>query len=290
MNFGGPRDLREIEEFLIALLTDQEVVRTSLPSFLHRLLFTRIAKKRTKTISPDYALIGGRSPIYEDTESIAEAVGERLDSKVLTFHRYLPKTHGPFLEKMQSVRNFDAIRVVPMFPQFSYATTGSIALWMSDNLSAEIVAKMQWAKSYPCHPSYIGAMESCLRDFLQEEGLNEEETVLLFSAHGLPKSFIATGDVYETECRLSFELLKQRFPGALSHLSYQSQFGKEEWIRPYTAEVCKRIRGLFRRAQERRCDPAELHIGPHRDPLRDRASLCGRNSQKRPKGLSLPCA
>ena len=102
-------------------------------------------------------------------------------------------------------------------------------------------SKLHWVKSYPTHPSYVWAMEQCLREFLEQNHLKEAETLLLFSAHGLPQSYICTGDVYEKECRQTFDLLKQRFPAALSHISYQSQFGKEEWIRPYTVEVCKRI-------------------------------------------------
>jgi ferrochelatase len=241
VNFGGPRDLTEIEEFLIELLTDQEVIRTPFPPFFHKLLFTRVAKKRSKKIAPDYASIGGRSPIFKDTEELARSAGKILHTDVLTFHRYLPKTHAPFLERMESLRDVEQIRVVPMFPQFSYATTGSIALWFAKHLSQEILDKIGWIKSYPGHHSYISAMEKCLRDLLREKGLLEEETVLLFSAHGLPQQFICTGDVYEEECLLSFDLLKSRFPSALCRLSYQSQFGKEEWIRPYTAEVCEKI-------------------------------------------------
>ncbi len=237
VNFGGPRDLQEIEEFLIELLTDQEVLRTPLPAFLHRLLFTRVAKKRSKRIAPDYALIGGKSPIYEDTEAIAEQVCNILGEKVLVFHRYLPKTHDEFIEKIKHLEPCE-IRVFPMFPQFTYATTGSIALWFSKHLSSSTLNRLSWVKSYPGHPLYIAAFEELIREFLEQTGLREEETAFLFSAHGVPKSFVDTGDCYQQECRVSFDLLQKRFPKAVAKLSYQSQFGKEEWIRPYTAEVC----------------------------------------------------
>ena len=240
VNFGGPRDLNEIEEFLIELLTDQEVIRTPLPAFFHRLLFTRVAKKRVKKVAPDYALIGGKSPIFEDTETIAEKVSTILVVQVLTFHRYLPKTHRAFLENIKSL-DADEIHVMPLFPQFSYATTGSIALWFSKQLPMSILNKMNWVKSYAGHPSYIAAFENCMRSFMEEKKLEESDCVLLFSAHGLPQRFISTGDIYERECRLTFDLLKGCFPKALSHLSYQSQFGKEEWIRPYTNEACEEI-------------------------------------------------
>jgi len=241
VNFGGPRDLNEIEEFLISLLTDQEVIRTRFPAFFHRFLFTRVAKKRVDKIRPDYALIGGKSPIYDDTEAVSKSVSTLLGQEVLTFHRYLPQTHPAFIEKMESLKDVTAIRVFPMFPQFSYTTTGSIALWFQNHLSPEIVDKMRWVKSYPTHSFYIAAMERVLREFLQENGLKEEETILLFSAHGLPQRYIDTGDVYQEECQLTFESLRTHFPLALSQLSFQSQFGKEKWIPPYTAERCEKI-------------------------------------------------
>jgi ferrochelatase len=241
VNFGGPRDFNEIEEFLIELLTDQEVLRTPFPTFLHRILFTRVAKKRTKQVTPDYVLIGGKSPIFEDTEAIAEKVGQKIGDEVIVFHRYLPKTHAKFIKKIESLHDVEKIRVFPMFPQFSYATTGSIALWFKARLPSSIVNKFSWVKSYPNEPSYLYAFERCLRDFILEKRLREEETVLLFSAHGLPQKFINTGDTYESECELSFAQLKRRFPKTLAKLSYQSQFGKEEWIRPYTADACGTI-------------------------------------------------
>jgi ferrochelatase len=241
VNFGGPRDLMEIEEFLISLLTDQEVIRTPFPKWLHRILFKRVAKKRTKKVLHDYISIGGKSPIYEDTEAIAKSAGEILKKEVITFHRYLPKTHPGFIEKMEQLHDVDEIQIFPMFPQFTFATTGSIALWFAEHLSMKTVEKLRWVKSYPAHSRYIETFESCIREFLTQHRLKEEECILLFSAHGLPQRFIATGDVYQNECRITFDLLKQKFPLALPHLCYQSQFGKEEWIRPYTSESCENI-------------------------------------------------
>ncbi len=241
VNFGGPRDLMEVEEFLISLLCDQEVIRTSLPAWAHKLFFTRVAKKRAKNLLHDYTKIGGKSPIFEDTEALAGSIGKILGAEILSFHRYLPKTHPGFIEKIENLNNISQIQVLPLFPQFSYATTGSIALWFSKFLSPETLAKLRWLKSFPGHHSYIAVMENCLREYLVNIGLKEEETTLLFSAHGLPKNFILTGDPYQNECILSFEKLRDCFPKAHSHLCYQSQFGRGEWIRPYTTDVCERI-------------------------------------------------
>ncbi len=233
VNFGGPRSIEEIAPFLRTLLCDQDVIRTKLPPFLHRFFFTRLANKRAGKIAHDYQLIGGKSPIFEDTEAIARAIG------ALTFHRYLPMTHTVSLQAIQKTAG--EILIFPMFPQFSYATTGSIARFFARHLSSETLGKMRWIKSYPVHPAYIRCMQNRLREFLQSSNLSEEETILLFSAHGLPLEFIEKGDIYKTECLLSYEAIAKAFPKALPRLSFQSKFGRGEWLRPYTNETCEEI-------------------------------------------------
>lgn len=240
VNFGGPRTLEEIEPFLIALLTDRDVISSKMPNLLHHFFFTRIAKKRAKKIAFDYHLIGGKSPIFEDTEFIARTLAQHVHGDFLTFHRYLPSTHSAFISQIEQERDTSFL-VFPLFPQFSYATTGSIARWLSDHLPTDVVQRMKWVKSYGDFPAYIHVMQTLIREFLIAQQLEESETILLFSAHGLPQIYIDEGDNYQKECHGSFEKIAANFPNALSHLSYQSKFGKGEWIRPYTDEFCKNL-------------------------------------------------
>jgi protoporphyrin/coproporphyrin ferrochelatase len=230
VNFGGPRNLSEIEPFLTTLLCDPDVI----PSCLPRWFFARIAKKRAKTIVHDYEMIGGSSPIYADTEETARQLSQKLQCPVLTFHRYLPATHEASLA---AIAKAGPLKVLPLFPQFSYATTGSIARFFSRFPKDQL----RWIKSYPSHPAFINAWQKKIAGFLQEHHLAEQEVAFLFSAHGLPRSFIEDGDIYERECRLSFDAVMQAFPNAIGQLAYQSKFGKGEWLRPYTNEMCENL-------------------------------------------------
>lgn len=241
VNFGGPRSIAEIKPFLIALLTDKDVICSSLPPFLHKLLFTWAAMRRAKKVVHDYKLIGGKSPIFEDTEAIAAVLRNKFDGPVLTFHRYLPMTHPQFVKDVQALTRCDSFRIFPLFPQFSYTTTGSIARWFSENLCAKTVGKFRWIKSFPAHQGFAKPFTAAIQQCLDDHQMCEEETLLLFSAHGLPKRYICSGDPYQEECERSFELLASAFPKAAHQLCYQSLFGKEEWIRPYTAEYCKTL-------------------------------------------------
>lgn len=240
VNFGGPRSLKEIPLFLEELLCDQDVVRTRFPSFLHRLLFRRVARKRAVKIAPDYTLIGGKSPIYADTEALAERLRTKLALPILTFHRYLPATHAASLQAIEALKG-SQIRVLPLFPQFSYATTGSIARFLGRNLCCKTVNQLRWVPSYATHPAFIRSYQKRIADFLQEKELLGEETVLLFSAHGIPRSFVCTGDIYESECEASYREVAKAFPKAYSILSYQSKFGPGEWLRPYTEDTSRSL-------------------------------------------------
>lgn len=240
VNFGGPRTLVEIESFLTELLTDQDVVRTQMPKWLHRILFQRVAKKRSAVITKDYELIGGKSPIFEDTEAIAIQLREKFKGPVLTFHRYLKETHQQSLLALENCE-CDEIIVFPCFPQFTYATTGSIARLFARQLSQHTLNKMHWVKSYPAHPSFIALTQKMIREFIDSKKLKDEETILLFSAHGVPKKFIESGDLYEVEVNASFEKVIAAFPKLLCKLCYQSKFGPDEWLRPYTIDLCETI-------------------------------------------------
>lgn len=231
VNFGGPRNLEEIPVFLTALLCDRDVIRTRFPNFFHNWFFSRIARKRAVKIREDYELIGGGSPIYFDTEAIATALREKLQKSVITFHRYLPSTHKDSLEKVEAARE---VIVLPLFPQFCYATTGSIARFFRGH-------RLQWIKSYAKHPAFIASYQKRIRDFLEEKRLKESETILLFSAHGIPQQFVNQGDPYEEECKTSYREVMRGFPLAKGRLCYQSKFGRGEWLRPYTNEVCEDV-------------------------------------------------
>src|SRR5690242_5625884 len=133
VNFGGPRSLDEIGSFLTELLTDQDVIRTFFPRFFEKWFFKKVAIARVSKIAKDYELIGGKSPLFQDTEFLAEKLREKTNLPVITFHRYLPATHAEFFDTIRSIEA-DKLVVMPLYPQFSYSTTGSIARFFDEHL------------------------------------------------------------------------------------------------------------------------------------------------------------
>ncbi len=239
VNFGGPRDLIEVPSFLVSLLTDEDVIRTPFPAFFQKWFFRRIALKRAVGVAKDYEKIGGGSPIFADTEWIAGELSKQLELPTLTFHRYIESTHPLFLKALYELKP-EEIVVFPLFPQFSYATTGSIARWFSVHVDCNYVNRMKWIRSYCKNTFYIQAFTSLIREFLQEKNIEEEEALLFFSAHGLPVKYVKSGDSYQKECEESFLDIKKSFPLASSLLAYQSKFGRGEWLGPSTGDLCQK--------------------------------------------------
>ncbi len=239
VNFGGPRDLIEVPSFLVSLLTDEDVIRTPFPAFFQKWFFRRIALKRAVNVAKDYEQIGGGSPIFADTEWVAKELSKQLELHTLTFHRYIESTHPLFLKALYELKP-EEIVVFPLFPQFSYATTGSIARWFSVHIDCNYVNRMKWIRSYSKNTFYIQAFISLIQEFLLEKKIKEEEALLFFSAHGVPVKYILEGDSYQKECEESFFAIKKAFPLASSLLAYQSKFGRGKWLEPSTGDLCQR--------------------------------------------------
>lgn len=237
VSFGGPRNLDEVGPFLQELLTDQEMVRTPLPAWLHRHLFSLIAKVRTPKLKHAYQLIGGRSPIVADTVAVAHGLSEILKRQVIPFYRYLPSTHASFLNTIGSFTDAKKFAVFPLYPQQSVVTTGSARKWISERVSKQ----MDWVLSYASHPAFVQAWVNQIQTYLNEQHLREEEVMLLFSAHGLPQKIVDGGDPYEQECESSFSLIAAAFPKVHSMLAYQSKVGVGHWLQPETEAVCREI-------------------------------------------------
>lgn len=237
-NFGGPRHIQDCETFLTTLLTDPDVTRDRLPSALHKHLFTFIAKKRTKKVIPLYKAIGGHSPIYQDTETLANRLSSYLHTPVIPFHRYLPDTHAATMHRLMTFKNSPIVGV-PLFPHFTYSVTGSIVRCVHKYLPE---ANISWIAHFGNHPEFLSCTVNHIRTFLQLHDIPENDCCLLFSSHGLPVKYIQKGDPYRQQCELSFHAISQHLHPIETHLCYQSKFGWGTWLSPATQTVCATLK------------------------------------------------
>jgi ferrochelatase len=126
------------------------------------------------------------------------------------------------------------ILVLPLYPQYAAATTGSTFDAVFDELKTwRWVPEVRTINHYHDDPAYIRALAASLRDAWAAEPPSEK---LLFSFHGIPKRYFLAGDPYFCQCHKLARLTAEELglPKERWEVSFQSLFGKEEWLKPYT--------------------------------------------------------
>ena len=244
LNMGGPDTLSAIRPFLARLFSDRELIRLPLAPLTQPLFAWIVSGLRARKVRRYYEEIGGGSPIAELTGRQRTALEEMLAETGGNFRVYVGMRYWYPLAKhaVLEMKEDGVARgiALPLYPQYCSATTGS-------SLS-DLRRWMRWAgagfpltevKSWPDHPGYIAALCGKIEDALAGE--SPGKTHLLFSAHGVPKSFIDSGDPYQAEVERTVTAVMKRFPGVPHSISYQSRLGRVEWLKPDTVEEVLRL-------------------------------------------------
>ena len=244
LNMGGPDTLSAIRPFLARLFSDRELIRLPLAPLTQPLFAWIVSGLRARKVRHYYEEIGGGSPIAELTGRQRTALEEMLAETGGNFRVYVGMRYWYPLAKhaVLEMKEDGVARgiALPLYPQYCAATTGS-------SLS-DLRRWMRWAgagfpltevKSWPDHPGYIAALCGKIEDALAGE--SPGKTHLLFSAHGVPKSFIDSGDPYQAEVERTVTAVMKRFPGVPHSISYQSRLGRVEWLKPDTVEEVLRL-------------------------------------------------
>jgi protoporphyrin/coproporphyrin ferrochelatase len=131
--------------------------------------------------------------------------------------------------------------VLPLYPQYAAVTSGSTF----DAVAAELagwrwVPDLRFVASYHDEPGYVAALAASVREAWAEGGQPEK---LLFSFHGIPRRYFLAGDPYFCHCHKTARLVAEQLalPADRYQVSFQSLFGREEWLRPYTEETLRSL-------------------------------------------------
>ncbi|HYE80187.1 MAG TPA: ferrochelatase [bacterium] len=245
-NFGGPRTLEEIPLVLRDLFADPDIFQTPLGPLGQRALAEVIVRARTPKVRRAYGSIGGKSPLYEITQRQAVALGAALkargfDGPIAIGMRYgLPSQHQGTEELLS--QGIDRLLVVPLYPHYSLSTVGSTINEQRRVMAALGKADLPWdiVPPFPKDAGYIQAVAATIVRTLQrwEEARLTHNRVLMFSAHGLPQSFVDAGDPYPKQVRATVQRVLQElgYTGQAA-LTFQSRVGPVEWLKPYTDEA-----------------------------------------------------
>ncbi|MCA8960928.1 MAG: ferrochelatase [Planctomycetes bacterium] len=186
----------------------------------------------------------GGSPLLVTSKAQRSGVEERLRRRFGgPIHVALGMRYGsPSIDAaLQELLDHGCRRVLvmPLYPQYSASTTASTL----DALFASLerrrwVPELRTVHQYHDHPGYIGALASSVRERWSDGGEPER---LLLSFHGLPERYFRSGDPYHCHCHKTGRLLAEALGLADDRyrVTFQSRFGREPWLQPYTDETLK---------------------------------------------------
>jgi len=235
-NLGGPDKLESVEPFLFNLFNDPEIL--SLPSILRYPLAKFISKRRAPIAKNIYREIGNKSPILELTQEQATSLERSLSAKgdykcFIVMRCWHPRA----IDVIKKVKAFnpEEIILLPLYPQFSAATSGSsINEWNDLCKKENFSVKTKTICCYPTESNFIKSHSNLIKKIIKN--IESKNFKLLFSAHGLPEIKIKKGDPYqwqveETVKRIMMDLKDENLDHAIS---YQSRVGPLRWIGPST--------------------------------------------------------
>ena len=257
-NLGTPdaTDYWSMRRYLGEFLSDRRVI--DYPAWKWQpLLQLVILSKRPFTSGANYRRVwdteANDSPLRLITRDQAAAVATRLadrhDDRVRVDFamRYGNPSTASVVAKL-AAEGCERLLFFPLYPQYSAPTTATA----NDEAFRALMA-LRWqpalrtVPAYHGHPLYIEALARSVE--AAYAGLDRRPDLLLTSYHGMPVRYLAEGDPYHCQCQVTTRLLRDRlgFPSDEVVIAFQSRFGSEEWLKPYTVVEVARLASAGKR-------------------------------------------
>jgi ferrochelatase len=241
-NLGSPSgtDYWSMRRYLKEFLSDRRVIET--PRLLWWLILNGIVlTTRPSKSGHAYSIVWNRerdeAPLITITRAQAEKLAARLDDDRIVVDWGMRYGDPSIPSRMWALKEqgCDRILVAALYPQYAAATTAT-----ANDSAFAALESMRWQPAVrtlpPYHddPAYIDALATSLEAGLA--GLDFTPEVVVASFHGLPKSYLDKGDPYHCQCHKTTRLLRERlgWPKEKLLITFQSRFGRAEWLQPYT--------------------------------------------------------
>ena len=249
VNLGSPDDATPaaVKRYLKQFLSDRRVIELN-PLIWQPILRGIVLNVRPKKTAAAYREIWMEgeegSPLRHYTRMQAEAVQTRHNNLIVDWAmRYGSPSISDRLHKLKD-DGCDRILIVPMYPQYSATTTASV----SDEVF-RVLGDMRWqptirvAPPFHDHSAYIVALAGSIQNHLA--GMNTPPDAIIASYHGIPKPYFEAGDPYHCHCAKTTRLLRETLAmdDQALRLTFQSRFGFQEWLQPYTDKTLEALPG-----------------------------------------------
>lgn len=250
VNLGTPdgTDKASMRRYLEEFLTDRRVIEWS-RLFWYPILYGIVLNRRPAKVGKAYETIWNKerneSYLRTYTRSQGELMAERLKdlpNVVVDWGmRYGNPSIASRIEALQAA-GCERIVLFPLYPQYAAATTATV-----NDKAFEKLQKMRWQPAirtvppYHDEPAYIEALANSITAHLAT--LDWEPEVVLASFHGIPQSYFKAGDPYHCQCMKTARLVREKLGWSKEkfRVTFQSRFGPEEWLQPYTDKTVEAL-------------------------------------------------
>ena len=247
INLGTPDSTKfwDIRKYLKEFLSDKRVIEVN-PILWKIILNLFILNFRPSKTAHAYNKIWMKeenmSPLRYYTIKQAEKLSLEIGSNSLKVDYAMrygnPSIRSKILQLHQD--GCENLVILPLYPQYAAATTATVC----DEVYRTLM-KMRWQPNlqiiphYESEPLYINALANSLRNKINE--LNLRPDLIIASYHGIPKKYFDKGDPYHCYCQKTTRLLSEKFKEIPIKTTFQSRFGPQEWLTPYTDKTLESL-------------------------------------------------
>jgi ferrochelatase len=244
VNMGGPETMDQIKPYLYNIFSDRAIIKLPLSFLLQKPFARLISTLRTPRVAARYKLIGGGSPLLRYDRKLADGVRETLTVEFPNLRTYVGMRYiEPLIDsQLQQAINDGCkhLTVVPMYPHYCLATTGTALNVIADFLSVHRGAiSVDIVEHWHDCGGYIALLRTRIEQALAQVD-PASKTQLLFSAHSIPESIRLSGDPYVDQIGHTCKLAGNDYDYLLS---YQSATGPAKWVGPDTLATIDKLAG-----------------------------------------------
>ena len=247
INLGTPDSTSwwDIRKYLKEFLSDRRVIEVN-PFLWQIILNLFILTFRPSKTAHAYKKIWRKdtneSPLLYFTRSQSQKLNNKIGSDKIIVDFAMRYGNPGIKLKLQTLKNAgcENIIILPLYPQYAAATTATVC----DEVYRSLMG-MRWQPSlqviphYESEPIYIEALVKSIKKTMQT--IKWKPDLIISSYHGIPKKYFDKGDPYHCYCHKTTRLMKEKFNLIDIQTTFQSRFGPQEWLTPYTDKTLESL-------------------------------------------------
>tara|TARA_A100001015_G_scaffold257554_1_gene300228 strand:+ start:64 stop:1059 length:996 start_codon:yes stop_codon:yes gene_type:complete len=247
VNLGTPDSTNwwDIRKYLKEFLSDRRVIEVN-PIIWQIILNLFILTFRPSKTAHAYKKIWlkekNESPLLFYTRSQSEKLRKKIGNDKLIVDFAMRYGNPSIKSRLNLLKEegCENLIVLPLYPQYAAATTATVC----DEVYRSLM-KMRWQPSlqiiphYESEKMYIEALVKSIEKKIKE--INWKPDLIIASYHGIPKSYFDKGDPYQCYCQKTSRLIKEKFSDVEIQTTFQSRFGPQEWLQPYTDKTLESL-------------------------------------------------